>query len=160
MNETQMNEAAPAVAESVDEAPQPFVENRPPPPPVAAPATPTIRPTSMPTQSISRSVQDAARVLKAASIEEAARKQAAGAADAAAREEERSKAQMASSRQVNAPFPTPPQEYTDPEAWLKDIRELRKENKQEQADQEWRRFREAFPKYEVAETDAAREPKK
>ena len=50
--------------------------------------------------------------------------------------------------------------YTDPEAWLKDIRQLRKDNKQEEADREWLRFREAFPDYEVAETDAARAAKK
>jgi hypothetical protein len=50
--------------------------------------------------------------------------------------------------------------YTDPEAWLKDIRQLRKDNKQEEADREWRRFVAAFPNYEVAETDAAREAAK
>jgi hypothetical protein len=50
--------------------------------------------------------------------------------------------------------------YTDPEAWLKDIRQRRKDNKQEEADSEWRRFRETFPDFEVAETDAAREAKK
>ncbi|WP_129642188.1 hypothetical protein [Peristeroidobacter agariperforans] len=50
--------------------------------------------------------------------------------------------------------------YTDPEAWLKDIRQLRKDNKQEEADRQWRRFVAAFPNYEVAETDAAREAKK
>lgn len=50
--------------------------------------------------------------------------------------------------------------YTDPEAWLKDIRQLRKDNKPEEADREWRRFSEAFPNYEVTETDAAREAKK
>lgn len=50
--------------------------------------------------------------------------------------------------------------YTDPDAWLKDIRQLRKDNKQDEADSEWRRFRVAFPDYEVAETDAAREAKK
>lgn len=50
--------------------------------------------------------------------------------------------------------------YTDPEAWLKDIRQLRKDNKPEEADREWRRFRETFPDFEVAETDAAREAKK
>jgi hypothetical protein len=50
--------------------------------------------------------------------------------------------------------------HTDPEAWLKEIRQLRTDNKQEEADREWRRFRETFPDYEVAETDAAREPKK
>lgn len=50
--------------------------------------------------------------------------------------------------------------YTDPEAWLKDIRQLRKDNKPEEANREWRRFLAAFPSYEVAETDAAREAKK
>lgn len=49
--------------------------------------------------------------------------------------------------------------YTDPEAWLKDIRQLRKDNKQEEADRQWRRFRAAFPDHEVAETDSAREAK-
>jgi hypothetical protein len=92
-------------------------------------------------------------------MDEAARKQSAGASEAA-REEEYSNAQMASSRQLNAPFPTPPQTYTNAEAWLKDIRELRKENKQEQADKEWRRFRAAYPTYDVAESDTAREAKK
>lgn len=50
--------------------------------------------------------------------------------------------------------------YTDPEAWLKDIRQLRKDNKQDEADREWQRFLAAFPNYEVAESDAAREVKK
>ncbi|MBM0107583.1 hypothetical protein JM946_22810 [Steroidobacter sp. S1-65] len=50
-----------------------------------------------------------------------------------------------------------PRTYLDPEEWLKDIRQLRKENKQEQADREWRRFRAAYPNHEVAETDLARE---
>jgi hypothetical protein len=49
--------------------------------------------------------------------------------------------------------------YTDPEAWLQDIRQLRKDNKQDEADREWRRFLAAFPNHEVAETDAAREAK-
>jgi hypothetical protein len=40
---------------------------------------------------------------------------------------------------------------------LRDIRQLRKENKQADADREWRRFREAFPAYEVEESDTARE---
>ena len=53
-----------------------------------------------------------------------------------------------------------PRTYLDPEEWLKDIRQLRKDNKQEQADLEWRRFRAAYPNHEVAETDAARETKK
>ena len=47
-----------------------------------------------------------------------------------------------------------------PEAWLQKIRQLREDNKQEQADLEWLKFRTAFPHYEVAETDAARGVKK
>jgi hypothetical protein len=47
-------------------------------------------------------------------------------------------------------------EYSDPEQWLRDIRELRKENKHEAADREWRRFRYVYPNYKVAENDAAR----
>jgi hypothetical protein len=47
-------------------------------------------------------------------------------------------------------------DYSDPEQWLRDIRELRKQNKHEEADREWRRFRYVFPNYEVAEDDIAR----
>ena len=49
-----------------------------------------------------------------------------------------------------------PGDYSDPEQWLRDIRQLRKDNKQEQADREWRRFRHVFPGYDVAENDLAR----
>jgi hypothetical protein len=49
-----------------------------------------------------------------------------------------------------------PRNYSEPEQWLRDIRQLRKENKHEQADREWRRFRYVFPNYEVADTDPAR----
>lgn len=47
---------------------------------------------------------------------------------------------------------------SDPERWLEQIRQLRKENKQAEADREWRRFREAFPDHPVSEVDAARAP--
>jgi hypothetical protein len=46
--------------------------------------------------------------------------------------------------------------YSDPEQWLRDIRQLRKEDKHEEADREWRRFRDVFPDYQVADTDLAR----
>jgi hypothetical protein len=46
--------------------------------------------------------------------------------------------------------------YSDPEQWLRDIRQLRKEDKHQEADREWRRFRDVFPNYEVADTDLAR----
>ncbi len=115
----------------------------------------------MPVRSISRAAEDAERVLRASSLEDSARKQSANAAGQAQREEERSSAaEMAYSGQISAAAPATAQVYTDPEVWLKDIRQLRKENKQEQADTEWRRFREAFPNYNVAESDIAREAKK
>jgi hypothetical protein len=49
-----------------------------------------------------------------------------------------------------------PRSYTDPEQWLRDIRELRKEKKHEEADREWLRFRLVFPNYAVAEDDLVR----
>ena len=44
----------------------------------------------------------------------------------------------------------------DPKAWLEHIRELRKQGQVAGADREWTRFREAYPRHEVAETDEAR----
>lgn len=58
------------------------------------------------------------------------------------------------SRPVSAMVPP----FSDPERWLEQIRQLRKENKQTEADREWRRFREAFPDHPVSEVDAARAP--
>jgi hypothetical protein len=49
-------------------------------------------------------------------------------------------------------------ETVDPEKWLQRIRELRQAGEGEQADREWRAFREAFPKYSVAEDDRALPP--
>lgn len=48
-------------------------------------------------------------------------------------------------------------QYSDPELWLRDIRQLRRENQKDLADKEWRRFRAAFPNYVVDERDTARE---
>ena len=45
---------------------------------------------------------------------------------------------------------------TNPEQWLRHIRELRADGKQREADREWRNFIEAYPNYEVGEADAAR----
>ena len=47
-------------------------------------------------------------------------------------------------------------QYSDPELWLRDIRELRIQGKQEEADREWLRFQDAFPNHVVAESDTAR----
>lgn len=44
----------------------------------------------------------------------------------------------------------------EPEAWLERIRELRREGKAIEADEQWREFEKAYPQYEVSETDAAR----
>ncbi len=49
-----------------------------------------------------------------------------------------------------------PRIYTDPQQWLSDIRELRKQDKHEEADREWRRFRSVFPNYSVDASDPAR----
>lgn len=156
-----VSETPQAVAENVTEATKPVAQKRPPPPPVAAPArSSSSSPAVMPARSVSRAAEDAARLLNASSLDETARKESASAADEARLEEERTAAQVAFSRQISAEMQTSPRTYTDPEEWLKAIRELRKENKQEEADQEWRRFRTAFPNHEVAETDTAREAKK
>jgi hypothetical protein len=100
-------------------------------------------------------------------LEEAAREQELSASQRAARNKQveapEPKAVLSYSRPISATADntaTIERNYTDPEAWLKDIRQLRKDNKQDQADREWHRFRASFPNYEVAETDAAREPKK
>lgn len=45
--------------------------------------------------------------------------------------------------------------FEPPGDWLERIRALREAGKAEEADREWRAFREAYPDYEVAEDDAA-----
>lgn len=49
-----------------------------------------------------------------------------------------------------------PRNYSDPEQWLRDIRQLREDKKHEEADREWLRFRYVFPNYRVAQSDPAR----
>jgi hypothetical protein len=44
----------------------------------------------------------------------------------------------------------------DPEAWLEEIRELRRAGKTADADREWARFHAAFPDFHVADDDIAR----
>lgn len=106
-------------------------------------------------EDLAREEQDAAFAKRATRSEQA---QAAGAANAPPA------AVLSYSRPISSSaadnVATIQHAYTDPEAWLKAIRQLRKDNKQEEADKEWRRFREAFPDYDVAETDSAREAKK
>lgn len=119
-------------------------------------------------------VADAERQKQA--LEEAAREQELSATQRAMRGEQgqvagprdtvekpEPKAVLSYSRPISASadsMATLQKTYADPEAWLKDIRQLRKDNKQDEADREWRRFLATFPNYEVAETDAAREAKK
>ena len=60
-----------------------------------------------------------------------------------------------------APSPLPPgadedPERSDPQKWLEEIRELRRAGKVADADRAWQQFREAFPKFLVADDDLAR----
>lgn len=47
-------------------------------------------------------------------------------------------------------------EPSDPQAWLEDIRAMRRAGKSAEADREWERFRAAFPDVQVADDDLAR----
>ncbi len=47
-------------------------------------------------------------------------------------------------------------EQRDPEKWLEQIRDLRREGRSDEADREWQRFTEAHPDFEVADDDIAR----
>jgi hypothetical protein len=47
-------------------------------------------------------------------------------------------------------------ERADPQKWLEEIRELRRSGKVVEADRAWEQFREAFPKFPVADDDIAR----
>jgi hypothetical protein len=134
------------------------------PPPQAAAPPPAVAKAAAQTENEAL-IANAERQKKA--LEEAARHQELAASQQAARDEQgeapEPKTVLSYSRPISATADntaTIERNYTDPEAWLKDIRQLRKDNKQDQADREWRRFRASFPNYEVAETDAAREPKK
>jgi hypothetical protein len=146
------------------------------PPPVAAPAPAPLE------EQVAKAEQrdNAAFVAEAArqksELEEAAREQELSATQRAMRGEQADvagprntvqmpepKAVLSYSRPISASadsMATLQKTYSDPEAWLKDIRQLRADNKQEEADREWRRFLAAYPDYEVAETDTARETKK
>ncbi len=46
--------------------------------------------------------------------------------------------------------------HRDPQRWLEHIRELRKNGKSAEADNDWKEFRARYPDYPVTETDAAR----
>jgi hypothetical protein len=48
-------------------------------------------------------------------------------------------------------------ERSDPQAWLEDIRELRRAGKTAEADREWQLFRGSFPDFRVADDDIARQ---
>lgn len=148
-------EARRAAAPKVD-APQSVEQTSPAPPPVSAPTAAI----TAPEPALVDSGEDTAREeeLPASTSQRMLRgqqNQAAGPRDTVATPG--ASAEQAYSRPISADMP--PRIYSDPEAWLKDIRRLREENKQEEADREWRRFRAAFPKYEVAETDLARATK-
>lgn len=63
-------------------------------------------------------------------------------------------------RRASAESPDPavsePQVPEEPDKWLERIRQLRKDGRTQDADGEWKRFREAYPDYDVAGTDIAR----
>jgi hypothetical protein len=61
-----------------------------------------------------------------------------------------------SMRRETRPASDEPANRSDPQAWLEEIRELRREHKTQDADREWLRFREAFPDFPVADDDIAR----
>ncbi|HWK73575.1 MAG TPA: hypothetical protein VNQ81_04845 [Povalibacter sp.] len=46
--------------------------------------------------------------------------------------------------------------HGDPQRWLEHIRELRRNDKQAEADSDWKEFRARYPDYPVTETDVAR----
>lgn len=138
--------------------------------PQAMQSAPTARPASAPPaasspitagESVARSADVAAAVLKAAAAEQAARQSSAKVANDGDLEEEYATAVVSgfSPHNVTSTMPATAPPYSDPEQWLEDIRQLRKDDKQQEADREWRRFRAAFPDYAVAPDDPAREAK-
>lgn len=58
---------------------------------------------------------------------------------------------------VAPPAADEPRGQADPQAWLEDIRAMRRAGKTAEADREWQRFREAFPDFQVADDDIARQ---
>jgi hypothetical protein len=58
--------------------------------------------------------------------------------------------------QVEAAAPAADALHNDPDRWLTQIRKLREQGRNEEADQEWKRFREAYPDYPVADSDVAK----
>lgn len=150
------------VPEVASPAPAPaFVpEPAPPPPAAAAPeadafARQSANSVAAEAKEDERSSDAAAAAGIQASVAEAERQLQAVTSAKRAREEVR--AVMPSRSAISVELK---RTYTDPEQWLKDIRQLRKDNKQAEADAEWQRFHAAFPNYPVAETDTARTQKK
>jgi hypothetical protein len=84
--------------------------------------------------------EESAKLARSDSAERRMRSQAQGAAQTAEAE------QVADVR------------VADPKLWLEYIRQLRKDNKQEDANAEWRKFRERYPDFSVEANDSARGP--
>jgi hypothetical protein len=107
-------------------------------------------------QSVSKAAAEAERQLQETSAASVERKATSGATS-----DSSSAVEITASRQpIRADLRAAPHTYSDPEAWLKDIRQLRLNNKQSEADAEWHRFLIAFPNYKVADHDPARAAKK
>lgn len=146
------------VPEFVDPAPaSAAIQATPPAPraPAEVDSASTADASSETRQSVSSAAAEAERQLQETSAASAERKATSGATS-----DSRTEEITASRRAISAEMPASPRTYTDPEAWLKDIRQLRSENKQSAADAEWRRFLTTFPNYKVADDDPAREAKK
>ncbi|GFE81306.1 hypothetical protein GCM10011487_33060 [Steroidobacter agaridevorans] len=162
---------------SASEMPMTAVQRRAPPPPVAAPAPAPLEEQVAKAEERGNAafVADVARQKSA--LEAAAREQELSASQRAMRGEQAGvagprdtvetpepKAVLSYSRPISVTSADSmarlDKTYTDPEAWLKDIRQLRKDNKPEEADRQWKLFVAAFPNYEVAENDTAREANK
>lgn len=167
----------PSSAPAPAPAPQRAVQMRPTTPPPAAdtsvPVAENARNEAVAKAVLEEQVATAARA-QDASEAELARAEQVAAIQRSMREAQSQLAGAASAHGTVMPIGTPKEsaysspisaerllrDYTDPEAWLKDIRQLRKENKQAEADFEWRRFVAKFPEHPVAETDVAREVKR
>jgi len=159
---------------------------RPAPPPVAAPApqyartraAPKVEALTPPAESERREPPESVEVTAAKMRESAAQASASSPVTVLEEDADISEVLMTGTRRPEAKRNVGPrntiavpahreaddegesQDYSDPEHWLRDIRELRKQNKHEDADREWRRFRYVYPNYEVAEDDAARGAKR
>lgn len=158
-----------AAGSSNEVVPQELPAAAAPPPMIEAPAAPApvkaapVRPDSV--QSAADAVEQPKEITITARRRESREESSRGMTASSAAMDERSEPRMAAP-QSTAVTQTAirrqsaetmwRQADADPERWLEEIRELRKEGKPDEADREWERFRESFPDYPVANSDIAR----